>query len=72
MKLGLDSRDFEQLNVDHCGLLIKDEIILVYVDDCIIFFKDSEVIKYLVVSLQNVHEKFILTDEVEIENYLSV
>ena len=58
--------------MDHCGLLIKDEIILVYVDDCIIFFKDSEVIKYLVVSLQNVHEKFILTDEVEIENYLSV
>ena len=58
--------------MDHCGFLIKDEIILVYVDDCIIFFKDSEVIKYLVVSLQNVHEKFILTDEVEIENYLSV
>ena len=49
----------------------KYAIFLVYVDDCIIVSKDSEIIEDLVISLKTGPENFLLIDEGDIEHYLS-
>ena len=45
---------------------------LVYVDNCIVFSKDSHTIEDLVISLKTGPENFLQTDEGDIENYLGV
>ena len=52
--------------------LIKDAIILVYIDDCIIVSKDCQTIEDLVIPLKTGPYNFLLTDECYIENYLGV
>ena len=43
-----------------------------YVDNCVIVSKDYQTIEDLVMSLKNGPDKFLLTDEGYIENYLGV
>ena len=72
LKAGLNFRYFEQLQVDPCVFLRKYAIVLVYVNDCIIVYKDSKTIEYLVISLKIGPENFLLTDGGDIEHYLGV
>ena len=72
LKEGLNSRDFEQSQVDPCVFLIKYSIVLVYVDYCIIIYKDSQTIEDLVIYLKTGSDNFLLTDEGDIKNYLGV
>ena len=39
LKKGLEDRDLEQLDIDSCIFYRKDDIILCYVDECIIIVK---------------------------------
>ena len=50
----------------------KGMIILVYVDDCLIFTTSSLLADQLVQSLSTGHENFILTDEGNVETYLGM
>ena len=50
LKAGLNSRDFEKLQVNPCVFFRKDAIFLVCVYDCIIVTMDSQTIEDLVVS----------------------
>ena len=59
-KADLDSIDFEQYNVDPWVNLRKYEIVLVYVDDCIIVSKYYQVIEDLVVTLNIGPDNLIL------------
>ena len=45
---------------------------MIYVEDCIIFSRSKSVIKSFVYSLVNGKEKYVLTDEGEIDKYLGV
>jgi len=47
-------------------------IVLIYVDDCIILSKNKSVIDDFILSLKNGKEKYVLTDEGEIDKYLGV
>ena len=53
-------------------LLQRNCIILIYVDDCIVLSKTKSVIDDFIESLQSGKEKYILTDEREIDKYLGV
>ena len=55
---GLKSRGFTQSQVDPCVLYREDSIILVYVDDCIIFSRSKSVNDTIVESLKNGPENF--------------
>ena len=46
--------------------LRKYAIVLVYVDDCIIVYKDYHTIEDLMISLKTGPENFLLTDEGDI------
>ena len=72
LKEGLHDRGFLQSKVDPCIFISKNILVLTYVDDCIILGKDGARIKELIKSLANGEEKFDLTDEGEIKNYLGV
>ena len=72
LKAGFNSRYFEPSQVDPCVFLRKDEIVLVYVDDCIIVSKDSQNIEDLVISLKTGPENFLLTDKGDIEHDIGV
>ena len=48
-----------------------DVIILVYVDDCLIFLRDKEKIKQFVENLQN-KEKLDMIDEGDVDKYFGV
>ena len=48
-----------------------DIIVLVYVDDCLIFSRDKYKINHLINKLKN-KEKLDLTDEVDVDKYLGV
>ena len=69
---GLKTRGFIPSQVDPCILYREDCIILVYVDDCIIFSKSSKTNDDLVTSLQNGPENYQLTDEGDLTKYLGV
>ena len=47
-------------------------ILITYVDDCICFYKNQKVFDELISSLRNGPEKFDLTDDGNIKNYLGV
>ena len=69
---GLKQRDFFPSEMDPCVYYKDNCIVLVYVDDCIIFSKDKSVIDDLIHSLMNGPENYVLTDEGEINKYLGV
>ena len=48
-----------------------DIIVLVYVDDCLIFSQDKDKINHLIDKLKK-KEKLDLTDEVDIDKYIGV
>ena len=53
-------------------LLQGNAIIITYVDDCIVLYRDKSVFYELIDSLKNGPEKFDLTDEGDINMYLGV
>ena len=57
--------------VDPCVFIGDDIIVLVYVDDCLIFSRDKDKINQLIDKLKN-KEKLDLTDEGDVEKYLGV
>ena len=69
---GLADREFVASQVDPCIFYREDAIILVYVDDCIIFSKSNKINDSIVASLQNGVENFNLTDEGDVSRYLGV
>ena len=60
LKAGLIKRGFRQSTIDPCLFTKDDTILLVYVDDTLIFAKDQKVIDQLIESLRS---EFDLTDE---------
>ena len=72
---GLTSRGFKQSEVDRCVLYNKDAIIIVYVDDYIIFSRDSKSLDSIIDSMgigSQGKEDFQFTTEPGISNYLGV
>ena len=57
--------------VDSCVSIGEDIIVLVYVDDCLIFSRDKDKINQLIEKLKN-REKLDLTDEGDFNKYLGV
>ena len=71
-KSSLTQRDFFPSEIDPCIYYEDNCIVLVYVDDCIIFSKDKSVIDDLINSLMNVPDHCVLIDEGEIDKYLGI
>lgn len=71
---GLQARGFEQQShLDPCVFIGKDAILLVYVDDSLVFSKkDSGAADRLIADLQKENENFSFIDEGDIEKYLGV
>jgi hypothetical protein len=66
---GLKQRGFQQSNIDPC-LFTKDSVILIlYVDDAVLFSPYQSAIDKTIKSLQN---EFDLTDEGSLQDYLGV
>ena len=57
--------------MDPCVFIGDDIIVLVYVDDCLIFSKYKDKIKQLIEKLRN-KEKLVLIDEGDVNKYLGV
>ena len=55
--------------VDPCVFIGDDIIVLVYVDNCLIFLRDKDKINQLIDKLNN-KEKLNLTDEGDVNKYL--
>ena len=74
LKEGLEARGYQnQSETDACVFLGKSSIVLVYVDDCIIFQKKgSNDANELIRKLQEGEEKFVFTDDGDLEKYLGV
>ena len=72
LKGGLMNRGFRPSKIDPCLYMKKDMMVLTYVDDCIIIGKSKPEIKSFIHSMQNGPEKFILTDEGDIDKFLGV
>ena len=74
LKKGLYARGYEnQSYADPCVFFGKDAIVLVYVDDCIVFSpKGSGAAEKLIKDLLEGEENFSFTDEGDLERYLGV
>ena len=72
LKQGLLDHGFEQYQIDPCKFYHGSTIILVYVDDCIIFDKSKTPIDKFIESLKISHENYTLTDEMDTKDYLGV
>ena len=72
LKKGLEDRGFQESQSDPCVFIRKDMIILVYVDDCVLVSRSSDVIKNFIDSLTNGPENFSFTDEGSMDKYLGV
>jgi hypothetical protein len=66
---GLLAEGFTQSSIDRCLFLRKDCILLVYVDDCLIFSPSNDTIDTLIQSLST---KFLLQDEGDVSAFLGV
>jgi hypothetical protein len=66
---GLLNEGFTQSSIDRCLFLRKDCILLVYVDDCLIFSPTNTTIDDLIKSLST---KFLLQDEGDVSAFLGV
>ena len=72
LSTGLKNRNFIPSKIDPCVFYREDMILITYVDDCICFYKNKKVFDELISSLRNGPEKFDLTDDGNIKNYLGV
>jgi hypothetical protein len=72
LKTALENRGFKESLADPCVFMRANMVILVYVDDCVLIGKDSDVIKAFIDSLTNGPENFEFTDEGSMERYLGV
>ena len=66
---GMRARGFTSSAIDQCVFLKKNCVVLVYVDDCLIFHKSKEGVSACIDSLAN---EFDITREGSIEKYLGV
>ena len=66
---GMNARGFKSSAIDQCVFLKKDCVVLVYVDDCLIFHKTKEGVSACIDSLA---QDFDITREGSIEKYLGV
>jgi hypothetical protein len=66
---GLLKEGFTQSKTDCCLFLRNDCIIVVYVDDCLIFSKSDDTINNLIKQLSS---SFILQDEGDVSAFLGV
>ncbi len=74
LKEGLEARGYaKQSSVDSCVFIGENSIVLVYVDDCIVFSKKgSDAADKLIEALCEGHENYSFTDDGDIEKYLGV
>ena len=72
IKGGLERRKFSPSIIDPCVFYKEGMIVLLYVDDMIVVSKKEEDIDKLIKSLKEEDERFILTSEGDIKNYLGV
>ena len=76
IKNALQDRGLESSDIDHCVIISKDIIILVYVDDCIFLAKEYSKIDTFIKSLAKkyVHKnaEFEFTNEDQLNNYLEI
>lgn len=74
LKAGLEARGYEkQSATDSCVFLGKESVVLLYVDDCIIFQrKGSDAADTLIRLLQEEKQKFTFTNDGDLERYLGV
>jgi hypothetical protein len=62
-------RGFRQSSVDPCLFIRKDIILIVYVDDCLLFARDDTTLDSFVLSLQ---EEFNLTCDGDVGAFLGI
>ena len=72
LKKGLMKRGLKPSEIDPCLYLREGLAVLTYVDDCILVSTSQKAIDDLVESLQNGEEKFLLTDEGDIDKFLGI
>jgi len=69
LKQGLLHRGFRQSAIDPCLFLRSDCLLVVYVDDCLLFSKEGAILDTLITSLQ---QEFILTVEGDVGAFLGI
>ena len=65
----MHTRGFTSSSIDQCVFFRKDCVVLVYVDDCLIFSRTKEGVRDCITSIGN---QFDITEEGSIEKYLGV
>jgi hypothetical protein len=65
----LCARGFQQSSIDPCLVIRKDTIIIIYVDDCLLFARHDKTLDDLLISLQS---NFNLTYEGDIGAFLGI
>ena len=68
-KTGLKDEGFKQNKVDPCIFVRNDFIVICYVDDCCIFYKDRDTIDAL---LKNLSKTFNMNDKGDSESYFDI
>ena len=66
------ARGFKPSGIDPCFYLKEGMVVLTYVDDCIIASRSMRSIDAFVNSMKNGPEKFILTDEGDVNKFLGI
>jgi hypothetical protein len=69
LKDSLLARGFQQSSIDPCLFIRKDLILVVYVDDCLLFAKDDATLEKMILSLQ---AEFVLTCEGDVGAFLGI
>ena len=72
LKTSLMDRGFKPSDIDPCLYIGNGMIILTYVDDCIIVVPSMANIDAFVASMKTGSEKFVLTDEGDINKFLGI
>ena len=69
LKSGLEDEGLKQNKEDPCLFVRNNCIIICYIDDCCILYKDKEIIDAL---LKNISKTSKLTNEVDVKSYLGM
>ena len=69
LKKGLKERNFEQSKVDPCLFHKKDLILVIYIDDCIMFTPKPHLVDEFIIDMKN---DYHLEDEGDINAYLGI
>jgi hypothetical protein len=72
LKQGLTDRGFKPSEINPCLYMKKDMIVLTYVNDCIIIGTPMKSIDAFIHSMQHGKEKFILTDEGDVNKFIGI